>query len=193
MISSLKGTVIFKNPRAATLEVGGLGYQVHFLSETLEALSVGQEVFCFTYLAVRENSLDLYGFLNQEEFDFFILLLGLTGIGPKSALATLSLAPPKTIRQAVISADAGYLAKVSGLGKKSAEKIVLGLKDKLGADEEFQTKNTNEENDILDALLAIGFSSREAREAIKNTSTDIVDINDRIKEAIKILSSKKWK
>lgn len=191
MISSLKGTITFKDFRFAILEVGGIGYQVHFLSDTLELLTPGQEIFCFTYLAVRENALDLYGFLNQEEFNYFILLLTISGIGPKSALATLSLAPPKTIRQAVVTEDASYLTKVSGIGKKNAEKIVLGLKDKLGAQDQSETETNKNESDVLEALLAIGFSAKNAREAIKDIPDNLNNTNDRIKEALKILGNKK--
>ena len=191
MISSLKGTITFKDLRFAILEVNGIGYQVHFLSNTLESLTPGQEIFCFTYLAVRENSLDLYGFLEQEEFNFFILLLTISGIGPKSALATLSLAPPKTIRQAVVTEDAGYLSKVSGIGKKNAEKIVLGLKDKLGTKDQSETEINKNESDVLDALLAIGFSAKNAREAIKDIPKNLDNTNDQIKEALKILGNKK--
>ncbi len=190
MIGSLKGKITLKHHRSAILEVSGVGYHVYFTEETLDSLPLGAEISCFTYLAVRENALDLFGFLTAEEYDFFYLLIGVSGIGPRSALAILSLASPETLRKAISAGDTSYLTKVSGIGRKNAEKIVLELKDKLGPTNATGAGELKAENDVLDSLVAIGFSLNDAREAVKKIPESIQDTNHRIKEAIKILGQK---
>jgi len=189
MIGSLKGTIKYKDARLAIVEVGGVGYQVYFLFETLEKLTSGQEISCLTHLVVRENALDLYGFITKEELDFFLLLLGISGIGPKSALAILSLAGPETLRKAVTAGDTSYLTKVGGIGRKSAEKIIIELKGKL-VSSDGETGNLTQESEILEALEAIGFSAKDSREVLKKIPEEITSTNEKIKEAIKILGKK---
>ena len=125
MISRITGTLLQLDLKNAIIDVAGIGYKVHMGGETIEALAgnVGQPVSLFTYLAVRENSLDLYGFKNQETLSMFELLITVSGIGPKSAMGILAVASEHTIREAIISEDTSYLTKVSGIGKKNAEKI----------------------------------------------------------------------
>lgn len=188
MIGSLTGKVTYKKPTSVVIDVGGVGYQVHLLAETLQNTEIGSEIKCLTYLAVRENALDLYGFTNSAELDFFTLLIGISGIGPKSAMAILSLASPDALRQAVAAGDTSYLTKIAGIGRKSADKIVLELKDKIGQAESGDDQIGGSDSEVLDALVAIGFSVKDAREAIKKVSpTD--STNDKIKEAIKILGN----
>ncbi|MEX0918908.1 MAG: Holliday junction branch migration protein RuvA [Candidatus Paceibacterota bacterium] len=190
MIGTLRGTIIIKNLRSAIIEVGGVGYQVFLPIETLESLAIGDEIKCHTHLAVRENALELFGFLTEDEYVFFTLLIGVSGIGPKSALAIISLASPETLRQAIRAEDTGYLTKVSGIGRKNAEKIIIELKDKLGQSGSGENGGLRAESDILDSLLAIGFSLADARLAIKKLPTEIEDTNEKIKAAIKILGQK---
>lgn len=188
MIGSLKGIVTHKDQKSILLDVNGVGYLIYLPTETLEKSSLGEEKLYLTHLAVRENALDLYGFSTEEELEFFTLLLSISGIGPRSALAILSLAGPETLRKAVLSEDTGYLTKVGGIGRKSAEKIILELKGKLGAIEE--KDNLGQDSEVLEALEAIGFSLRDSREVLKKIPPDIKNTNDRIKEAIKILGQK---
>lgn len=187
MIGSLKGTVSIKNDRFVIIDVGGVGYNVFFSTNALTSIKIEDEIKCFTHLSVRENALDLYGFLDQEELNFFILLNGISGIGPKSALAILSLAPPETLRKAVIASDISYLTKVSGIGRKNAEKIILELRDKLGSLDETSKESLGKEGEIIDALQALGFSLKDSREATNKVSDTTKSTNEQIKEAIKIL------
>jgi Holliday junction DNA helicase RuvA len=143
----------------------------------------------WTYLVVREDALDMYGFTDQTEVNFFELLIGVSGIGPKSALAILSLAPPETLRKAITSGDTGYLTKVSGVGRKSAEKIVLELRDKLGAiDLPGLREDLERESDSIEGLQALGYSLREAREALRKVPDNVTDPSERIRQALKSLN-----
>lgn len=188
MIAQLKGRLAHRDDKLVILDVGGVGYRLFVSTDTLARLPADGETAVFwTHLAVREDALDLYGFLDKAELDYFQLLIGISGVGPKSALSILSLAPPETLRRAILAGDTGYLTRVSGIGRKSAEKIVLELKDKLGkiADEEAGDLGT--EADALDALRALGYTPREAREALGRVPAGIVDTSERIREALKSL------
>jgi Holliday junction DNA helicase RuvA len=179
MIGYLKGAVIREDIKSVVVLVGSLGYKVF----TNSPVKKNESVEFWTYLAVRENALDLYGFRNKEELDFFELLITVSGIGPKSALAILSVATLPNLRHAISTGDTTHLVKVSGVGKKSAEKIVLELKDKI------EGGNVNmHEGDILalDALKSLGYGEREARDALKKVEGK--DAEEKIKKAIKLLS-----
>lgn len=188
MIGQLTGQVSHKGDRFIILEVVGVGYHVNLSLETLKRVEKEQANLKFwTYLAVRENALDLYGFLEQRELEFFELLISVSGIGPKSAITILSLAPPETLEKAITSSDAGYLTKVSGIGKKSAEKIVLELKDKLSDIAGLSDHELRGESEAIEALQALGYSLREAREALKNVPDTIIDTGEKVKQALKKL------
>jgi Holliday junction DNA helicase RuvA len=142
-------------------------------------------------MAVRENSLDLYGFVTTEEMDFFTLLLDVSGIGPKSALSILIVAPLDTLKKAIATGDTSYLNKVSGIGKKTAEKIVIELRDKLHAfKHEGSASELRGESDVVEALKSLGYSQNEARDVLKQVPATIEGTNARIKEALKILGGK---
>lgn len=164
MIGHLKGTIIHQDLKTVILDVGGVGYKIHTNGAGLDSES--KEVSFWTYLAVRENALDLYGFKTKEELDFFELLLTVSGIGPKSAMAILSVASPTTLKQAIASEDSSHLTKVSGIGKKNADKIVLELKGKIG-DFVYDGVSSSLDDDAIEALKALGYSERDAREALK--------------------------
>ena len=190
MISRIKGTLIALDLKAAVVDVGGVGYKIYVGGETIEALAghVGEEVSLFTYLAVRENALDLYGFKNQETLEMFELLITVSGIGPKSALSILSVASERTLREAIITEDTSYLIKVSGVGKKNAEKIVLELKGKF-KDEEFAVgtgKDVTKEALAVEALKSLGFDEKGARDAIKKMDKELS-----AEEMIKLFLSQK--
>jgi len=187
MISHLSGNVLRKDRGAITLDIHGVGYSIHVLPELLKKIKEGEKISLFTYLSVRENSMDLYGFIEKEELDFFGLLVSISGIGPKSALSIISLAPPETLARAIISGDTTYLTKVSGIGKKMADKIVLELKNKMKEPEMAEEFHLGEEGDIIDALRALGYKQAEAREALKQVPKDISGTSERIKEALKLL------
>lgn len=188
MIATLKGTVAHKDLHMLVVDVKGVGYKVSVPTDTaLDALP-GQEISLWTYLSVRENALDLFGFKDKENLDLFELLIGISGIGPKTALGILNVATPAMLRQAVAEEDTSYLTRVSGIGKKNADKIVLELRDKLITTSEDMGLNMRAEGDALEALVSLGYSERDAREALKKVDKKIENPSERVKQALKILS-----
>lgn len=190
MIAYLDGQIIHIGEKFIILNTGSIGYKVNVTEDTILSFKHGDDAKFFVYTAVRENAIDLYGFKTTEELSFFELLLDVSGIGPRSALAIIALAPIGTIKRAIATGDVAYLNKVSGIGRKTAEKIILELKDKLKNYKEDDTGTIlREENDILEALKSLGYSQNEARDALKQVPTEIEGTNARIKEALRILSS----
>lgn len=194
MIGYLKGTIIYQDLKSVILNVSGVGYKIYTNTVVLEnfsstSLGTGKhkEIEFWTYLAVRENAQDLYGFGTKEELDFFELLISVSGIGPKSALGILTIATIGNLRHAISTGDTSHLIKVSGIGKKNAEKIVIELKDKIKGLSGDMSYTTLGDMDALEALKSLGFGEREAREALKKV-TDTVDASEKVKRALKHLS-----
>jgi Holliday junction DNA helicase RuvA len=194
MIGHLTGKIIHSDLKFVILDVAGVGYKINTNrpgAEVAGALrgSPAEVVSFWTYLAVRENALDLYGFQTHEELNFFELLISVSGIGPKSALGILSLASLSNLRRAISTGDTGHLTKVSGIGKKAAEKIVLELKDKIDS---VGGGDTNAEFlsgdiDALEALKSLGYSERESREALKKVE-GALGAGEKVRKALKLLS-----
>lgn len=193
MIAYIKGTIAFLGDKHAIVDVSGIGYKVFVSADTLHSLaSVSPEdiVTLWTYQAVREDVLDLYGFMSQAEVEFFEMLIGISGVGPKSALGIVNVAPLDTLKTAIASGDTGYLTKVSGIGKKNAAKIILELRDKLGAIEGSTVGGVlQEETDVLEALTSLGYSTVQARDVLKKIPKEIKGTGNRIKEALKQLGT----
>lgn len=192
MIARLEGIIIHKSDKSLIIDVSGVGYKLFVTNDSLECAILGEHTSFWVYTAVRENSIDLYGFKNTNEMSFFELLLDVSGIGPKSALSILGIASIDTLKRAIATGDMSYLNKVSGIGKKTAEKIIVELRDKLS---EYKTEGENgnnlkEESDILEALKSLGYSHSEARDVLKEIPSDIAGANARIKEALRILGNK---
>lgn len=193
MIGQLTGKIIRHENRFVILDVNGVGYKIFISTEAANSLTaLSGPVTILTYLIVREDVLDLYGFIDPSEQDFFELLIGISGVGPKSAISILSLAPPETLRKAISSNNTSYLTQVSGIGRKIAEKIVLELRDKIGAIAS-ENLGLEEEADVITALESLGYSAREAREALRHLPTNIIDTGAKIKEALKQLNNKNRK
>lgn len=187
MIGSINGKIILKNLKHIIVDVGGVGYKVSVSIETLsQNKKVGDEIFLWIHTIVREDALDLYGFTDQKELEFFEMLISVSGIGPKSALGILGIASMETLKKAIGTSDTSYLTKISGIGRKTAEKIVIELRDKMG--EENKDISLQGEMDALEALKALGYSQNEARDALKQTTAK--DTNTKLKEALKILGNK---
>lgn len=195
MIGSVRGKITLKTDKFLVVDVGGVGYKLSVSPDTLSRLSAlrqssGQndtEVSFWTHTHVREDALDLYGFLEMEELEFFEMLISVSGIGPRSALAILGIASIDTLRRAISTGDTAYLTKISGIGRKTAEKIVIELRDKMGEDK--VGASLQDELDALEALKSLGYSQNEAREALKKVSPELTT-NAKIKEALKILGGK---
>ncbi len=188
MIGSVKGKIILKTDKFVIVETTGVGYKISVSPNTLSKLKKADETVSFwIHTHVREDILDLYGFLNREELGFFEMLINVSGIGPKGALSILGIASIETLRKAISTGDTAYLTKVSGIGRKTAEKIIIELRDKMG--EEKTGTSLRGELDALEALKSLGYSQSEAREALKKVSPN-TDTNAKIREALKILSNK---
>jgi Holliday junction DNA helicase RuvA len=186
MIGHLTGKIIDSDLKYVILDVAGVGYKVNTNTAILPKNTVEMAEF-WTYLAVRENALDLYGFRSKEELDFFELLISVSGIGPKSASSILSLASLSNLRQAISTGDTGHLTKVSGIGKKVAEKIVLELKDKMEDFGESGDGTLSGDIDALEALKSLGYSERESRDVLKKV-TDVSGAGEKVRKALKLLS-----
>ena len=190
MIGHLEGTVRKVGPTYCILSVGGVGYKVAATKDALARLHEGAPAALWTHLAVREDVLDLYGFVHEEELRFFELLLTVSGIGPKSALAILDIATVESLRSAISSGNASYLTKVSGIGRKTAEKIVLELRDKVGVGSLDSDVALSGDEEALEALKALGYSMQEARDALRKVSAEITTPSERLREALKSVGSK---
>lgn len=187
MIAHIKGKILEKTNKYLVVETGGIGYLIFASTDTLaSAKNIGEEISLSTYLAVRENAMDLYGFQTIDEKKFFELLIGVSGIGPKNALSILSLAPVETLKKAIATGDTSYMTKVSGIGKKTAEKIVVELRDKLAKEGHQDDGTLAGAGDALMALMSLGYSQNESREALKEIDKNLT-LNEKIKEALKIL------
>ncbi len=193
MIGYINGNIIFSCDKFVILDVGGIGYKVYISPDTASFISAQGNAELWTHLVVREDALDLYGFLDQKELDFFKLLIGISGIGPKGALGIMSVAPVETVLSAIGTGDTSYLTKVSGIGKKNAQKIILELKDKIG--NLISTEQTNiglhEDIDVIEALKSLGYKEREAREVLQELSPDIKGASEKITEALKLMGNNK--
>lgn len=190
MIGHLEGIVRTLRTGGVLLSVGGISYKVALTRAHSASLSPEKPVSVWTYLAVREDALDLYGFENEEELHFFELLLTVPGVGPKSALAILDIATVETLRSAVSQGKAEYLTKVSGIGRKTAEKIVLELRDKVGTGTAEAGAALKGDAEALEAMRSLGYSLEEARGALRKVPDTFSKANDRLREALKILGSR---
>ncbi len=193
MISHLCGTTLHTTDKSVVLNVGGVGYIVYTTTDTLSRInSLGEQpINLWTHMSVRENAIELFGFFALEELEFFQMLIDISGIGPRGALGIIGMGSVDTLKNAIASGDTGYLTKVSGIGRKTAEKIVLELKDKLslrGHSAESGTLRT--ESDVAQALMSLGYQQHEIRDALKDLPDTATDTNSRIKEALKILGRK---
>lgn len=191
-----------KEARFVILNVNGVGYKVFSTGQTIDELKLEAKESIWTYLAVRENALDLYGFKERETLAFFELLITISGIGPKTALGVLNVASVKTLKQGISSGDISYLTKVSGIGKKIAEKIILELRDKFEAEDHSGTVvGLKGESDAIEALKSLGYAEREARDVLKKVAKEAEDskgkngeekeltAGEKVKRALKILSN----
>lgn len=191
MIGQLEGKLWHKADRSIILGVGGVGYKISTTTETLSELPPDDTlVRLWTYLSVKEDALELYGFIREQELHLFEMIISISGIGPKKALSILSLAPAPTLMRAIASGDTEYLTKVSGVGRKNAEKIVLELREKmLGLATSDPSGEMQEDADVIEAIKALGYSAFEARKALGNVPSSLAGVSNRIKAALKILSS----
>lgn len=204
MIAYIRGTLAYVEPEEsiAVLESGGIGYQILLSGRDLELLpSSGEEVHLYTYLQVREDAFVLFGFFTREDKKLFQQLLGVSGIGPKAALGILTAMTADDLRFAVLADDAKTIAKAPGIGQKTAQKLILELKDKLSLEEAFEARleNTSAKeaagaaadlsearNEAVEALTALGYSASEALKAVRKVeASEQMSVEDILKAALK--------
>lgn len=193
MISYLSGKIKHKNDKFIILDVNGVGYQVFVSPMTLAAIGKNEKVELYTKLFVREDAMELYGFLTNEELIFFEQLLTVTSVGPKSALNIMSVGKIEDIKKAIIHGDPAILTKVSGIGTKTAGRLILELKNKISIEPKETGKVDLEnigDNQAIDALKNLGYSQAEAMMALQKVDNKITNIEERVKEALKILGKK---
>ncbi|WP_326909580.1 Holliday junction branch migration protein RuvA [Sedimentibacter sp. MB31-C6] len=194
MISFIKGEVIKKGLDYLVIENNNIGYFISTSLSTLKMLNEGDNVCIYTYLHIREDILALYGFLKSEELEMFKKLILVNGIGPKAGLSVLSTYNINTIKEIILKDDTVKMSKVPGIGKKTASKIILELKDKVGTLEgitsddkidEISIQSNSETSDVLNALISLGFNQFEAKKTLDNMDLTGKSENDIIKEALK--------
>lgn len=190
MIAHLIGKIEEKFGNSLILDVNGVGYEITVPTPDYERVNLGEMQKFFTYHQVRENAEELYGFSSLAAKKIFELLISVQGIGPKAAIAILSLAEAEEVRNAIANADAGFISKASGVGKKSAERVIVDLRDKVGipsrygATEAKYNKAEEEHDEALDALIALGFPLKEASEALSKVDVKL-PVEERVRLALK--------
>jgi len=171
---------------AALLDVNGVGYSVRAPLSLVESAKPGSTLSLYVHTAVRADAIELYGFLTEEELAFFKLLTGVSGLGPKSALSILNTADVAGLKRAIRAGDGSALHKIFGIGKKTAERIVLELRDKLGGSAGAQTPGTDAE--VIEALTTLGYRLEESRDALRALGSEgISDVRVRLSAALKRL------
>ena len=191
MISYLKGKIINKRQGFIIVETKNIGYKIFVCPALYIDFEENKEIEVYIYQYVREDSLDLYGFKNIEELELFEQLLSISGIGPKSALGVLGIALVDEIKESISRGDPALLTKVSGIGRKTAERVVLELRGKIDQSVGKGIKTNvrgSASGDEIDALMALGYSLSQAREALWGVDTEIKDSGERIRRALKRLS-----
>lgn len=191
MIASIQGTVRSVSENALVVEVGGVGLRVRVPTTVFDgSVGVGKPVSLHTHLAVREDALTLYGFVTEEQRSVFEVLLGVSGVGPRLALSVLSTLSPDVLRNAVVGEQPEVISRVPGIGRKTAEKIVFHLKDRLGARLPALAAALEDiDTDVLAALTALGYSVVEAQSALQSLPKDAPDdIEERIRLALRHFS-----
>ncbi len=191
MIGHIKGNLIFKDERVIIVSVGGLGYTLSVTPATAQSMKEGEEIELWTHLVVREDALDLYGFSKRDEITLFRLLIGISGIGPKSALSVLALADVTTLATAIASGESTYMTKVSGIGKKLADKIILELRDKMGNITQCEGGTALPETEALEALEALGYNPKDTRELVRMLAKESMTTQNIIRKALQTLGGRK--
>ena len=204
MISFLEGKIEHRGDKYVILNTGGIGYKVIVSPKLLNILTKSSPVvnpvrlFIHSQLNMREGTFDMYGFQNKEDLELFHLVTSVNGIGPKSAMGILSTIEPKHLKAAVMNEDADYLKKVSGLGPRTAQRLILELKNKIDYLDvgDMQGVDLGQEGQATEALLALGYSPSQAKDALKESTLrqaqgkKAITLEERVREALKILGKK---
>ena len=200
MIAFVRGTAVDMTENSVIVEAGGIGYEIYMTGTDLSQIHMGEEVKIHTYFNVREDAMQLYGFRSKDDLQMFRLLLGVNGVGPKAALGVLAGITADELRFAILSDDVKTLSKAPGIGKKTAQKLILELKDKMKLEDAFELKLAHEQEkavaglgeisdgrqEAVEALVALGYSSTDALRAVRKV-TDVApdDVEGLLKAALK--------
>ncbi len=188
MIAHVSGVVAEKFGQSVIVDVHGLGYEVHVATLDYDSALLGEEVKFYTYHHIREQSQELFGFTSLMAKKLFELLIGVQGVGPKAALAILSLADSETVRNAIALSDSTYLSKASGVGKKTAERVVVDLSDKVGVVtaliQQTPVSSASVSDEATEALMALGFNLVDAMTALEKVPSDL-STADRVTQALR--------
>ena len=200
MIAFVRGTAVDMTENSVIVEAGGIGYEIYMTGTDLSQIHMGEEVKIHTYFNVREDAMQLYGFRSKDDLQMFKLLLGVNGVGPKAAVGVLAGITADELRFAILSDDVKTLSKAPGIGKKTAQKLILELKDKMKLEDAFELKLAYEQEkavaglgeisdgrqEAVEALVALGYSSTDALRAVRKV-TDVApdDVEGLLKAALK--------
>ena len=198
MISFIKGELVSAKEDKIIVECNGIGYNIFTPTSVIASLPpLGSEVKIHTYLNVREDAMNLFGFLNEDDLDMYKMLLGVNGVGPKAALGVLSNISTNDLRIAIVSEDAKTIAKAPGLGNKTAQKIILELKSKIDLEATLgniesdasipANVNDDDRSEAVQALTALGYSASESMKAVRNVPADVTGSDNILKNALKHL------
>ncbi len=196
MIAYIKGKLEVKTKDYIIIDVNGIGYKIFMSDTSINELDKGKEVKIYTYMRVREDDISLYGFLNNEELVTFELLISVGGIGAKSAISILSNITPSKFALAVITNDINTLKKLPGIGAKTAQRIILELKDKMKTDNAIETEDTtiktaikldNKANDAIEALCVLGYTRKDVETVLGKIDTQTLTVEEIIKQCLKYL------
>lgn len=203
MYAYIKGELAEKNIDHIVVEAGGIGYLIYVPAQSIDYLpDEGDQIKVYTYLYIREDAMVLYGFLTKDDLEIFKMLITVSGIGPKGGLGILSTLSADDLRFAILSGDSKTISKAPGIGAKTAQRVIIDLKDKMSLEEAFEKKldnnadgvqktlNSSIKNDAVLALSALGYSSAESLKAVSKVDiTDDMDVEDVLKLALKKMSS----
>ena len=203
MYAYIKGELAEKNIDHIVVEAGGIGYLIYVPAQSIDYLpDEGDQIKVYTYLYIREDAMVLYGFLTKDDLEIFKMLITVSGIGPKGGLGILSTLSADDLRFAILSGDSKTISKAPGIGAKTAQRVIIDLKDKMSLEEAFvkklennadgvqKTLNSSTKNDAVMALSALGYSSAESLKAVSKVDiTDDMDVEDVLKLALKNMSS----
>ncbi len=192
MIYSIKGSLALKEASFAVVETGGLGLKLFASKGTLEALpAVGADIKFFCHLHVREDALDLFGFISPNELDFFEMLISVSGVGPRSALAILDTGPLEELSAAIKENRPDLLTRAPGIGRKTAERVIIELRGKVqSAKSGAVVEKMQTDSDLVEALMSLGYHRDQARAALSKVDEEVIGTEARLRAALAVLSSK---
>lgn len=193
MFYYIEGNIVFAEPGTAVIDVGGVAYKMTVSYNTFASMAGADRARLYTYLSVSENGIELYGFHNTDELEVYKLLTSISGVGPKAALSVLSILTPSQLQRAVAGDDVKAIAKAQGIGSKTAQLIILKLKDKLelyrSSDDEVTVAGGGQNAaDALEALVALGYTKADASKILGTMNVSAMSVEDIIREALKRMS-----